>query len=103
MKQLYGHPDIVDYKNNVLIYISKYRKFVPFDSDKAVKLYYFVFHTDSSNDENLQVEIYEEYFDLDSKIHYHQGKGPCVTLREMTGYDLRETYEKIQECCKKVK
>ena len=103
LKQIYGNPDVIDYENNVVAYVSKYEleeenpclwilNFDPF-GDSETEVWYLVLHTDSSTDESLKYEIFYEYFDPPSKDDppYFMTKWPPR---------IHQNYQAIKSYCK---
>jgi hypothetical protein len=112
IKSRCGKPDIIDFHNNVIVYISKYEEwgdgpFALFDifdlfKDRDTEYWYLVLHTDSSEKLNLIGSIYYEKFEAPSD-QKEQIRFFNPNQLDKWPPQKRETYQEITTYCAKIR
>ena len=108
IKEHCGPPDVIDFKNNILIYISKYEMEEDFFifailslfDDKETEYWYLVLHTDTAKGEYMKGEIYYEHFEPEDD---DDDSGIGGSFSTNWPPKKRRTYVEIKAFCKQVK
>lgn len=99
INKIYGKPDIVDFENNIVVYISRYRYESPISMLGSLPLeyevWYLILHTDYSESKQVKGEIYKEHFDKPGE----KSKAPWLFN---SYWSIRSSYQEILQFCEKV-